>query len=184
MQDAFAELDHAETVGEVEEQCITPATPCSPCVAVVDGRLRAFPVPRGSSSQEEVTNTLSQASVEADTAYYHANDYDYDNWELPEKYHGPMPQWVRRESSGLDNRWDGFKIFVGDLDSREQGKMIPGWLSETMEDYGTMMDWNAYTRISDINITRPAEDSKSGNWKASCYHGLHGFVGSCQHVCS
>ena len=173
MQDAFAELDQAETVGEVEEQCITPATPCSPGVALVDGRLKAITVPRGSSSQEEVTNTLSQASVEADTPYCHANvDDDYDSWHLPEKYHGPMPQWVRRESSGLDTRWHGYKIFVGDLDSREQGQQIGEWLRVSMVDEGLSMDWTAYGMISDINVIPPAQDSMSGNWKAFCYHGI------------
>ena len=179
MQDASAELYQAETVGEVEEQCMTPATPCSPGVALVDGRLKAITIPRGSSSQEEVTNTLSQASVEADTPYYHANvDFDYDSWHLPEKYHGPHPQWVKRESSGLDTRWHGYKIFVGDLDSREQGNQIGEWLRVAMEDEGTMMDWRAYTMISDINVIPPAEDSKSGNWKASCYHGIMDSMGS------
>ena len=184
MQDAFAEWEQMKTVGGVTKQCEHCHKP--PDLAIEDDRIAPFHLPLAPSScDEEVTNTSHQASVEAGTEQYYANDFDPDDWHLPEQYHGPKPEWVSRVTrDGKGKGYDGFKIFVGDLDSREQGEMIHGWLQQAMQEEGTEADWYAYQMISDINVTPPNEGSRWGNWKASCYHGFHGFVGSCQHVCS
>ena len=134
--------------------------------------MKACVIPRetGSSSQERCdhSSTLHQASIEAESDDC-PDDWSDFSWcgafELPANYRGPMPEWVERGTArGI---YDGFKIFVGDLDSREQGEMISKWLEDAMLGDAPLEDHMAFSRISDINISGPNENSKWGQWKAS-----------------